>query len=80
MSVPEFVTMVAFYCDNPNVVVSKALLMALFAKIQDSCPEFNELQLVMLKTSIEKYFTNERQNYKELKDEEFLEKAFGGDK
>lgn len=43
MAVPEFVTMVVFYCDNQDVLVSNALMMALFSKVQDSCPEFNEL-------------------------------------
>lgn len=78
MSIHEFVTIVNFYCHNPDVLVSKALMMSVFAKVQDSAQEFNELQLVILRTGIEKLFQAERAKFSD--DSDFESKLFQGDR
>lgn len=54
MSIHEFVTISTFYVSMlSDGVCSSALAQALLDKVQDSVSEFNELQLVLFKTSLE---------------------------
>ena len=54
MSIHEFVTIATFYLSLLSEgVSSKALAEAFLSKIQDSLSEFNELQLILFKTSLE---------------------------
>ena len=64
MSIHEFVTISTFYISLlSDGVCSKALAEALLGKVEDSVSEFNELQLVLFKTSIEQAFLRERSFY-----------------
>lgn len=64
MSVHEFVTVSTFYLSLLSEgVCSKSLAEALLGKIGESLGEFNELQLVLFKSTIESAFVKERQLY-----------------
>ena len=64
MSIHEFVTIATFYLSLLSEgVSSKALAEAFLSKIQDSLSEFNELQLILFKTSLEQTFVRERSKY-----------------
>ena len=64
MSVHEFVSISSFYLGLlSDGVCSKALAEAFLSKIQDSVTEFNELQLVILKTTLEQAFVKERSSF-----------------
>jgi hypothetical protein len=52
MSVHEFITVTSFYIQNIDIV-SKPLFVAMLDKIQTGVGEFNELQLLLLKSSLE---------------------------
>jgi len=62
MSIHEFVTIASFYLSNANEpsICSKSLSKTMLFKVMDSMTEFNELQLIMFKSSIEKAFMNEQ--------------------
>ena len=69
MSIHEFVTIATFYLSLLSEgVSSKALAEAFLSKIQEPLSEFNELQLVLFKTSLEQTFMRERSRY-ETEDE-----------
>ena len=54
MNVHEFVTIATFYLSQLSEgVCSKSLAEALLGKVTESLQEFNELQLVLFKTTIE---------------------------
>ena len=73
MSVHEFVTISTFYIQLlSDGVCSKALAEALLGKVEESVSEFNELQLVLFKTSLEQVFVRERSLY----ESDDLAKAF----
>jgi chorismate mutase len=75
MSVHEFVAILNFYCkNNDHLIVSKALMMTLFAKAQDGVADFNELQLTIIKKGIETLFQSERAKYDG--DDDFASKVF----
>jgi ABC-type phosphate transport system auxiliary subunit len=64
MSVHEFVTISTFYISLlSDGVCSKALAEVLLGKVEDSVTEFNELQLILFKTSLEQVFLRERSLY-----------------
>ena len=64
MSIHEFVTICTFYVSLlSDGVCSAALARALLDKVQDSVTEFNELQLILFKTSLEQAFVRERSLY-----------------
>jgi len=64
MSVHEFVTITAFYLESlPDSVCSKPLAMALLTKTQEAVTDFNEMQLHLLKTTLEMMFRKERGKY-----------------
>jgi len=67
MSVHEFVTVSSFYIQNIEIL-SKPLLIAILDKIQTNVRELNELQLVILKSSIESMFMQERKKYNSVKE------------
>jgi len=52
MSIYEFVSVATFYMQNPQIHVSKALMLSFYAKIADCATDFNELQLILLKEGI----------------------------
>lgn len=56
---------------------SIGLAEALLAKAQESISEFNELQLILLKSSLEQTFTKERALYES--DDMAKAHMFGGD-
>jgi hypothetical protein len=56
MTAHEFVSVAAFYMQNTVIQMSKPLMLGFFAKISDCVAEFNELQLIMLKQSIQFFF------------------------
>ena len=56
MTAHEFVSVAAFYMQNTVIQMSKPLMLGFFAKISDCVTEFNELQLIMLKQSIQFLF------------------------
>jgi hypothetical protein len=55
MSVHEFITVATFYIQNIDIL-SKPLLVAILDKIQIGIREFNELQLLIVKSSLEQMF------------------------
>ena len=59
MSIHEFVTISQFYLANTQIC-SKPLQMTLLTKIADSVQEFNEMQLIILKSTIEYMFIEEK--------------------
>ena len=64
MSVHEFVTIATFYLSLlSDGICSKALAEAFLDKMRESISEFNELQLVLFKTSLEQTFVKERSIY-----------------
>ena len=64
MSIHEFVSISTFYLSLLSEgICSKALADAFLSKIQDSVTEFNELQLVLFKTTLEQAFVKERSNF-----------------
>ena len=64
MSIHEFVTISTFYLSQlPEGVCSKSLAEELLGKISESLSEFNELQLVLFKATIEQAFMKERSLY-----------------
>lgn len=61
MSIHEFVTVSTFYLGLLSEgVCSKSLAESLLAKISESLTEFNDLQLVLFKTTLEALFMKER--------------------
>ena len=62
MSIHEFVTVAKFYFDNLDKS-QKALPTAFLRKIMNSVSEFNELQLILLKSTIENVFIKERAKF-----------------
>lgn len=78
MSVHEFVTITAFYLESlPDSVCSKPLAMALLTKTQEAVTDFNEMQLHLLKTTLEMMFRKERGKYQNEEDAKSL--MFNGD-
>jgi len=67
MSVHEFITVSTFYIQNIEIL-SKPLLVAILDKIQTCIREFNELQLLLVKSSLEQMFMQERNKYANNKD------------
>ncbi len=67
MSVHEFITVATFYIQNIDIL-SKPLLVAILDKIQIGIREFNELQLLIVKSSLEQMFMQERNKYANNKD------------
>ena len=67
MSVHEFITVSTFYIQNIEIL-SKPLLVAILDKIQTCVREFNELQLLLVKSSLEQMFMQERNKYANNKD------------
>lgn len=64
MSIHEFVTIASFYLSLlSDGVCTSALAVGLLDKIQECVTEFNELQLVLFKTSLEQAFMRERGLY-----------------
>jgi TolB-like protein len=64
MSIHEFVTIAVVYLDNLRAGLRNTPLAAAFCrKIIDSIQEFNELQLFLFKTTIEKTFGEERNRF-----------------
>jgi hypothetical protein len=82
MSIHEFVTVSRFYLSQMHVpgICSKALATSLFAKIDDSITEFNELQLMLFKTAIEKTFVAEQSKYANQSLDQLESFMFQGDK
>jgi hypothetical protein len=70
MSVHEFITVSTFYIQNIDIL-SKPLLVAMLDKIQTSVREFNELQLLLVKSSLEQMFMQERKKHNNNRDTMF---------
>ena len=64
MSIHEFVTIAVFYFDGLRAGLRNTPLAAAFCrKLIDSIAEFNELQLFLFKSTIEKTFKDERNKF-----------------
>ena len=78
MSIHEFVTIGTFYLSQLSEgVCSKSLADAILGKVCESLTEFNELQLILFKTTIEQAFVKERKLYDS--DEKARAHMFQGD-
>ncbi len=66
MSIHEFVTIAVFYLEGLRSGLRNTPLAAAFCrKLVDSIEEFNELQLFLFKSAIEKTFKEERNKFED---------------